>query len=195
MAARQPARRPGAASVQSHPGRGGRQRPAHRVRRGPLPEHSRLLVAGHGDVYGGRAKLHPRLPVLLGRDPEGPSSAGREPNIGKASSVRVDPRSLLAGSWRAVLLRPRMPGRGQHGQSTAPAPFWRRDWSTRTSTCASRGRRTRRRSPPAPPRPRPAATPPSARWPTRSRSSTFKRAGCSGVLTYHAAHAARLLND
>jgi porphobilinogen synthase len=25
--------------------------------------------------------------------------------------------------------------------------------------------------------------------------TAFKRAGCSGVLTYHAAHAARLLNE
>ncbi len=41
-------------------------RPRHRVRRGRLPEHLRMLVRGHGDLHGQRFAVHAFLRVLPG---------------------------------------------------------------------------------------------------------------------------------
>src|SRR5206468_2720554 len=59
--------------------------------------------------------------------------------------------------------------------STAPASCSHRRSSTRTCTCARQAARTRRRSPPARPPPRPAGTARSSRCRTRNRWSTRPR--------------------
>ena len=55
---------PGGEGYQGHQGHHARPRAAHRLRRGPLPEHRRVLEQPHGDVHDPRQRLHPLLRLL-----------------------------------------------------------------------------------------------------------------------------------
>ncbi|CAA9353106.1 MAG: Lipoyl synthase, partial [uncultured Gemmatimonadetes bacterium] len=76
--------------------------PPHRVRRGPLPQHRRVLGERHRHLHDPGRRVHPRLQVLRGR-PRPPHRAGRG---------RAAPRGRLrghhgAGARRGHLGEPR----------------------------------------------------------------------------------------
>ena len=137
---------------------GGALRPAH-ARAGPAsrpPSRWRWRDA----VRQARPQGRPRRPRRARARP----GRGRRRGARRPRRRRRDRRDRRRASTRTGT-----------ASSTAPGSCSRRRSSTRTCTCARPGARTRRRSPPAPRPPRPAATARSSRCRTPSRSSTRPR--------------------